>query len=60
MLSISDAAATAAISRTELYRKISSKKIRAQKMGRRTLVVAESLRAYLAGLPAAEINVAAR
>lgn len=43
----------AGISRTELYRALGRGDIKAVKMGRRTLILMDSLRAYLASLPPA-------
>ncbi len=43
--------------RTATYQAISDGKIKAVKAGRRTLITDESLRAYVASLPPAEINM---
>ena len=44
--------------RTTVYRLIAEGALDARKAGRRTLVTAESIRTYLAGLPAAQIGAA--
>lgn len=46
-----DALRIAGIGRTYLYELIKEKRIRAKKAGRRTLIVAESLHAWLDSLP---------
>ena len=56
--SISDAVKVSGIGRTRLYTLIGSGEIRAVKSGSKTLVLAASLRFYLAGLPPAEIGMA--
>jgi excisionase family DNA binding protein len=48
------------IGRTTLYELIAAKKIDARKAGNRTLIPAESLRAYIAGLPKANIRTGQR
>ena len=46
--------------RSRIYEEISAGNIEARKAGRRTLVVGDSLRAYLASLPRADIRVGSR
>lgn len=57
---IADAAKVSGIGRTSLYELIGAGKIEARKAGNRTLIPAESLRAYLASLPAADIRCGQR
>jgi hypothetical protein len=45
---------------TKLYEEIAAGKLHAFKAGRRTLISATSLRAYLAGLPRADIRTGQR
>ena len=54
-LSIKDAVRISGISRSELYRRLAApgNGIRAVKLGRTTLICWQSLRSYLATLPAA-------
>jgi hypothetical protein len=44
------------LSRSELYRRLAAGDIKAVKAGKRTLIVADSLRAFLARLPPAEFR----
>jgi excisionase family DNA binding protein len=53
---IADAVKVSGIGRTSLYELIGAGKIEARKAGNRTLIPAESLRAYIAGLPLADIR----
>jgi hypothetical protein len=53
---IADACKVSGLGRTTLYELIGAKKLDARKSSGRTLIMADSLRAYLAGLPAAEIR----
>ena len=53
---IADAVKISGIGRTTLYELIAAKKIDARKAGNRTLIPAESLRAFIAALPAADIR----
>jgi len=57
---ILDAAKASGLGRTTLYELIATGKIEARKSGARTLIPAESLRRYIAGLPAAEIHTGQR
>ncbi|WP_428375384.1 excisionase family DNA-binding protein [Lichenicoccus sp.] len=54
---IVEACRVSGIGRTKLYAEIADGKIEAVKAGRRTLLNAKSLAAYVAALPAAEIRV---
>jgi excisionase family DNA binding protein len=47
----SEAASIGGFSRSELYEQIAAGNIRAVKLGRKTLVLLDSLRAFLEGLP---------
>jgi excisionase family DNA binding protein len=53
---IADAVKASGIGRTSLYELIGAGKIEARKAGNRTLIPAESLRAYIASLPPADIR----
>jgi excisionase family DNA binding protein len=53
---IADAVKISGIGRTSLYELIGAGKIEARKAGNRTLIPAESLRTYIAGLPPADIR----
>jgi hypothetical protein len=53
---IADAVQVSGIRRTRLYELVGAGKVDARKAGGRTLIMAESLRAYLANLPAADIR----
>jgi excisionase family DNA binding protein len=48
------------LGRTSIYKEISSGKLDARKAGRRTLITAASVQAFLASLPQAAIRPAAR
>lgn len=50
----SEAAKAAGVSRTEIYERMKAGDLPARKLGRRTLILAADLQAYLAGLPAHE------
>lgn len=52
-LSISEACAVAGIGRTKIYQAISNGNLKARKCGKRTLVLRDDLRDFLASLPAA-------
>jgi excisionase family DNA binding protein len=56
-LTIADATRASGLGRTTLYEAIGTGKLDARKAGGRTLIPAESLRAYIANLPAADIRV---
>lgn len=51
-LCVNDACASLSISRTTLYEEIASGRLRAVKCGKRTLIPADGIKAWLAGLPA--------
>lgn len=53
---IADATKVSGLGRTTLYAAIGAGKLEARKAGQRTLIVAESLRLFLANLPAAKIG----
>jgi excisionase family DNA binding protein len=53
---IADATRVSGIGKTTLYELIGAGKIDARKAGNRTLIPADSLRAYLANLPRADIR----
>ncbi len=53
---IPDACRVLGLGRTRLYALIAEGKIEARRCGGRTLIPADSLRAFLAGLPAAAIR----
>jgi Helix-turn-helix domain len=57
---IADATKISGLGRTTLYEAIGAGKIEARKAGNRTLIVAESLRTFLAGLPKADIRTGQR
>jgi excisionase family DNA binding protein len=50
-LSVSEACAVAGIGRTKIYQAIANGKLKARKCGKRTLVLRDDLRAFLASLP---------
>ena len=53
---LEDARNTAGVSTTKLYDLIAAGTLDARKAGRRTVIMADSLNAYLRGLPPATIN----
>ena len=57
-LPIADAVTFSGLSRSEVYRQLASGNLRAVKSGSRTLVLVESIRAYLASLPTATFRPA--
>lgn len=57
---IADAVKISGIGRTSLYELIGTGRIEARKAGNRTLIPAESLRSYIASLPAATIRTGQR
>jgi excisionase family DNA binding protein len=59
-LTIADAAKASGIGRTTLYELIGAGKIEARKAGNRTLIPAESLKAYIDSLPPATIRTGRR
>lgn len=55
---IAEAVTFSGMSRSAVYRELASGKLRAVKSGSRTLVLVESIRDYLASLPAATFRSA--
>jgi Helix-turn-helix domain len=53
---MTEAARISGLGRTTLYAAIGSGKLDARKSGKRTIVLAESLREFIAGLPVADIR----
>jgi len=53
-LSISEACAMAGIGRTKVYEAIATGSLKARKCGKRTLILRDDLRRFLASLPSAE------
>lgn len=51
LLTISDACVVTGLSRATIYRCLVAGKLRAKKSGSRTLILASSIREYMAGLP---------
>lgn len=52
-LSISDACAMAGIGRTKVYEAIATGSLKARKCGKRTIILRDDLRQFLASLPSA-------
>ncbi len=59
-LPICDAIRVSGLSRSEVYRRLAAGDIRAVKAGAKTLVLTQSLKAFLSGLPAATFTAAPR
>ena len=57
---IADAVKVSGLGRTMLYELIGAGKIEARKAGNRTLILDASLRAYITGLPTADIRAGQR
>ncbi len=57
---IADAAKVSGLGRTTIYELIGAGRIEARKAGNRTLIPAESLRAYIQSLPVADIRTGQR
>jgi hypothetical protein len=57
LYTIEGAQAASGFARSRLYELVGSSDIKAVKAGRRTMIVGDSLRAYLAGLPRADIRM---
>ena len=55
-VSIKESVRISGISRSEIYRRLKAKKLRAVKSGKHTLILMESLRQHLASLPPAEFS----
>lgn len=55
---IAEAVKVAAVSRTELYRSVQRGELTLRKRGKRSLILADELKRWLATLPAANSNVA--
>jgi excisionase family DNA binding protein len=50
-LTVSEACGMAGLGRTKIYQEISEGRLRARKCGRRTLILKDELRQFLASLP---------
>ncbi len=59
-ITIDDAAQRSGLGRTKIYELITAGKLDARKSGSRTLIIGDSLQAYLTSLPKANIRMAAR
>lgn len=57
---IPDACRKSGLSRTALYRELAAGRLKAVKAGRRTIILAESLRELIASLPPARFGKAGR
>jgi excisionase family DNA binding protein len=57
-LSIAEASAAAGIGRTKLYEAIADGRLMARKLGKRTLILRDDLRQFLAALPPAHRKAA--
>ncbi|MCK1403938.1 helix-turn-helix domain-containing protein [Bradyrhizobium sp. 76] len=51
-LNVAEACAASGVGRTKLYEAIAAGRLRARKMGRRTLILPDDLKAFVAALPA--------
>lgn len=60
MVTIRDAIVLTGLSRSEIYRRLADRSIQARKNGRRTLILTESLRKYIANLPSAQFGAMQR
>ncbi len=56
-LSMKDFCVRYSVGRTQAYKEIAAGRLRAVKVGRRTLIPEDSAEAWLAGLPKSRINV---
>lgn len=57
--SIEEAAQAASLGRSSIYEEIRASRLRATKVGRRTIIAVDDLRAWLAAMPAAKTQQAA-
>jgi hypothetical protein len=55
-VTLHDAVRLSGLSRSEIYRRLSAGDIQARKSGSRTLIVWDSLKAYIEALPTAEFH----
>jgi excisionase family DNA binding protein len=53
--SVADAVKLSGVGRTALYEEIKAGRLKAHKLGRRTLILADDLQHWLAGLPRKEV-----
>jgi len=56
-VSIAEAAAMAGLGRTKIYEAISKRHLQARKCGKRTIILRDDLRSYLANLPEASPKI---
>jgi excisionase family DNA binding protein len=59
-VTIREAARVSGLSRSEIYRRLAAGDLKAIKSGARTLVLMESMKRYLASLPAAQFRPASK